>query len=145
MEGAAFEITVFTKDGGPLTKRIALARNGAINGDGSTCLIARGSAERARLTDVAALAALIERLRSDQAITLGRLRPGLPDCVEIVTKRALNGVPLMHGGSAWRLAGKVVPPDIAAEVTAEPGIAGEGDSLFPELGIHQTYKWVERS
>jgi hypothetical protein len=51
----------------------------------------------------------------------------------------------MHCGSVWRLAGKVVPPDIAVEVTAEPGVVGEGDSLFPQLGIHQTYRWAERS
>jgi hypothetical protein len=81
------EITVFTKDGGPLTKRIALAHDGIVNSDGSACVMARGSAERTRLNDVTALAGLIGGLRSDQAIALGRLRPGLPDRVEVTTKK----------------------------------------------------------
>jgi len=34
---------------------------------------------------------LIEQLQPHQAIALGRLRPGLPDQVEVVSKRKLNG------------------------------------------------------
>jgi hypothetical protein len=86
------EITLFTSTGGPLTKRIALAPDGTVNSDGSVCLMASGTAERTRLKDTAALAGLIGKLRSDQAITLGRLRPGLPDRVDVTTKAKLNGV-----------------------------------------------------
>jgi hypothetical protein len=95
-EIAMSEITVFTKAGGPLTKRISLAPDGTVTPDGSVCVMARGSAERTRLTDIAALAGLIDRLRSDQAIALGRLRPGLPARVEVTTKNKINGVAQPH-------------------------------------------------
>jgi hypothetical protein len=91
-------------EGGPLTKRIALAADGTVNSDGSACLMVRGSAERVRLHDIVALAALIEKLGSDQAIALGRLRPGLPDHVEIITKRRLNGVAQPHVIARTKLA-----------------------------------------
>jgi hypothetical protein len=87
------ELTRLTKHGGPLTKRISLASNGTLVKDGSACVMARGMAERVRVADVHALAAVIEGLTSKQAIALGTLRAGLPDKVEVTTKRKLmNGV-----------------------------------------------------
>ena len=86
------EITVFDKAGGPLTKRISLNADGSINTDGSACVMSRGKARRAKVADVHALAALIERLKPYQAIALGVFRDGLPDQVRIVTKDRLNGV-----------------------------------------------------
>jgi hypothetical protein len=84
------ELTVFTKSGGPLTKRIALTTDGKIASDGSACTMARGRARRVWIGGVGELAGLIEGLASHQAIALGALRDGLPDDVGIVTKRALK-------------------------------------------------------
>jgi hypothetical protein len=84
------EITVLTKANGPLTKRISLA-DGKVVSDGSACVMSAGSAQRARLTDVHALASLLGTLTSAQAIALGALRPDLADQVKVVTKRKLNG------------------------------------------------------
>jgi hypothetical protein len=87
------EITVFEKSGGPLTKRISLAPDGSVKSDGSACVMARGAAWRLRIADVGELAPVIEKTRSNQAITLGALRAGLPDKVQVVTNRNLNGQP----------------------------------------------------
>jgi hypothetical protein len=86
------EITVFTKSDGLLTKRISLASDGTVNSDGSACLMARGTAQRVRLKDITALPGLMQKFASNQALALGRLRAGLPDRVDVVTKSALNGV-----------------------------------------------------
>jgi hypothetical protein len=84
------EIVVLTKTGGELTKRISL--NGdTFKSDGSACFMGRGEAERKPIPDVHALAALIEGLRTNQAIALGALRDDLPDRVTVVTKGKLNG------------------------------------------------------
>ena len=87
------EITVFEKIGGPLTKRISLAPDGSVKSNGSACVMARGAAWRLRIANVGELAAVIEKIRSDQAIALGALRADLPDKVQVVTKRNLNGQP----------------------------------------------------
>jgi hypothetical protein len=84
-------ITTFTKIGGPLTKRISLASDGSINADGSACVMAYGVAQRTRLGGVGDLAELLDQLRFDQAIALGRIRGGLPEKVEVTTKARLNG------------------------------------------------------
>ena len=85
------ELTVFTKSGGPLTKRISLMPDGSLKSDGSACVMAHGRARRANIASVADLGALIEQLKPNEAIALGRLRPDLPNDVEVVTKRKLNG------------------------------------------------------
>jgi hypothetical protein len=87
----SIEIVVFTKDGGPLTKRISLTADGAVHSDGSACALATGRARRMKIADVAELAAIIERLTSNQAIALGALNSDLADEVRIVTKNQLNG------------------------------------------------------
>jgi hypothetical protein len=84
------EIVVFTKSGGPLTKRISLVGE-TIKSDGSECIMQRGSACRALITSVFQLATTIAQLGSTQAIALGALRADLPDEVEVVTKNKLNG------------------------------------------------------
>jgi hypothetical protein len=48
----------------------------------------RGSAQRVGIAD---LAGFIAGLKSDPALALGALRPGLPSPVRVVTRRALNG------------------------------------------------------
>ena len=86
----SIELAVFSKTGGPLTKRITLTADGKIASDGSACTMARGRARRIRIDCVDELAALIEDLKSNQAIALGSLRDELPDEIGIVTKAALE-------------------------------------------------------
>jgi hypothetical protein len=85
------EITCLTKSGGSLTKSIKLDPDGSVVSDGSACVMSHGSARRVQIADIGQLAALIDRLQSNEAIALGALRSDLPDQVEIVTKRMLNG------------------------------------------------------
>ncbi|HEY6755630.1 MAG TPA: hypothetical protein VI077_13145 [Pseudolabrys sp.] len=102
---AGIEITVFSKDGGPLTKRISLSSDGKVFSDGSACTMARGTAKRARIDSVDDLAKLIENLKSNQAIGLGALRSDLPDEVAIVTKAEAgngSGVARTGGNFAYR-------------------------------------------
>jgi hypothetical protein len=87
----AVEITVFTKDRGPLTKRISLKSDGTVFSDGSACTMASGRACRKQINGVEELAELIEELQSNQAIALGALSADLADVVSIVTKKQLNG------------------------------------------------------
>ena len=87
---APIEITALTKTGGPLTKRIALAQDGSLHSDGSACVMSRGSAQRARFDDLATFADRIGTLASHEAIALGVLRQGLPDNVQIDTKKKLE-------------------------------------------------------
>jgi hypothetical protein len=84
------EITVFRKLGGALSKHISLTRAGKINADGSECRMSSGTARRIKLNGAASLADLIEAMPSDEALTLGRLRPGLPDKVRVIPKRELD-------------------------------------------------------
>jgi hypothetical protein len=84
------QITVFEKNGGPLTKRIALV-DGKIVSDGSDCLMAHGTARRAEIDGMPALAHLINNLAPNQAYALGRLKDGLDDPVQVVPAAKLNG------------------------------------------------------
>ena len=88
---APLEITVFTKDDGPLTKRISLAPDGTVKSDGSACVMAKGSARRFGFTAMSQYSDLLIALRSNEAIVGGSLRPDLPEVVQVVTKRKLNG------------------------------------------------------
>ena len=82
---ATAEITVFTKRGGPLTKRIHLV-DGKIGNDSSACAMGAGAAKRVSidLGDMRAFADLINAFGPRQAYAVGRLREGLPDSVRIV-------------------------------------------------------------
>ena len=86
-----FEIVVFTKTGGALTKRISIADNGTIISDGSECVMSKGTARRTQITCVHDLAGLINELKSDQALGMGRLRDNLSETCSVVTKNKLNG------------------------------------------------------
>jgi hypothetical protein len=88
---APFEVTAIVKEGGALTKRIGLGIGGKLVSDGSACVMSRGKAWRVELSSAQQLADLIGSLGSNEAITLGTLRKGLPDHVEVVTKHKLNG------------------------------------------------------
>jgi hypothetical protein len=85
------EITLFTKDGGPLTKRISLTKDERVHSDGGACRMSRGQARRLRLTGLAQFAVAINGLKSNQAVALGALRDGLPDQIGVTTKYKING------------------------------------------------------
>jgi hypothetical protein len=86
----AFEITAFSKSNGPLTKQISLAPDGSVRSDGSQCVMARGTARRVVIAGMRELAALIGGFGSHEALALGSLQAGLPERVEIATKRTLD-------------------------------------------------------
>ena len=112
------EITVFQKSGGPLSKKIHLV-NGKLGNDDSACSMLRGSARRVRvdLADMAAFAGLISGFSSREAYAIGRLKPGLPDCVPIVTQNRL--------GEAQKTAPSTIARslDYLGLATGEPGVA----------------------
>jgi hypothetical protein len=45
-----YEIIVFTKTGGPLTKRISLTADGSVFSDGGACIMSCGTARRVQIT-----------------------------------------------------------------------------------------------
>jgi Family of unknown function (DUF5906) len=89
--GLSTEITVFSKSGGVLTKKISLSKDGGLERDASECRMAKGLACRIRVAGLHGFAAGLMLLQPHQAIALGALRDGLPDKVNIVTKKKLNG------------------------------------------------------
>jgi hypothetical protein len=86
-----YEIALFRKAEGPLSKRITLGKNGQIYADGSACKMWSGEVRRVKFDDAAAFAQLIGSMQSNEALALGRLRPEFPDQCRIVCKRDLNG------------------------------------------------------
>ena len=141
------ELTIFTKPDGPLTKRIALAPDGTVRSDGSACVMARGTAQRLPISDFAELAAVIEKVREEQAIALGSLRTGLPEKVHIVTKSKLNGqtntiartgadIVFNNGKPALALLDydtKGMPPDVLAGINRRGGFWPSLLSVLPPL------------
>ena len=97
------QMTVFEKDGGPLTKRISLDHSDKLVSDGSDCRMSRGKACRLRLRGVEDLGRLIELLRPEQALALGQLAGHLPDQVNIVPQATLKKTP---GSDAISRSGK---------------------------------------
>jgi hypothetical protein len=88
-----YEIILFTKMDGPLTKRISLTDDGSIHSDATACTMSRGTARRVQINDVGHFATQISLFNSNQAIALGTLPANLPDEVKITTKaKLLNGV-----------------------------------------------------
>ena len=51
----------------------------------------QGHARRVPVGNLSELAEVIKQLKNNEAITLGRLLPSLPDKVEVTTKEKLNG------------------------------------------------------
>jgi hypothetical protein len=147
---APIEITVFTKSGGPLTKRISLNGDGTVKSDGSACVMTRGRARRARLAGVHDLAELIDRLETNEAIALGRLRTDLADNVTITTKTneinghecrdiiARTGENIVYREQQRALVlldydMKGIPPEVAAKIAAHGGFWNVLCSVVPEL------------
>jgi len=131
----------------PATKRISLAADGSLISDGSACVMARGTARRVRIIGAGDLGALIERLQVNEAITLGALRSGLDDPVEVVTKRKLDGAPNViartgayvvyrKGQPALALFdfdSKGMPDDVAATLRQTGGFWSASLTVLPEL------------
>ena len=88
---APFEIVIFTKSNGPLTKRISLGPGGSVKSDGSACRMANGTARRFPFAAISQYADLLIALKPNEAVVVGAMRPDLPDTVQVVTKRRLNG------------------------------------------------------
>ncbi len=84
------EMSLIAKVGGALTKRIALSDAG-VESDSGACFLMTGTASRLKLRDVGDLAEQIQRFEPRHALTLGGLRPDLPEHVTLRVKRELNG------------------------------------------------------
>jgi hypothetical protein len=146
---APFEITVFSKANGPLTKRISLAPDGSVKSDGSACRMANGSARRFPFSDLSQYSDLLIGLRPNEATVGGALRLDLPDEVRVVTKRMLNDE--THPGIITRSKDyidyrpgapalapidfdlKGMPPAVAATMDAHGGLWPTLVSVCPSL------------
>ncbi|HYU12536.1 MAG TPA: hypothetical protein VEK82_08165, partial [Stellaceae bacterium] len=130
------EITQYAKYGGPLTKKIALGSDGTVHSDSSDCMMQKGEARRLLLADIAALAGAIEAFQPKHALSLGRLRPGLPDLVRVAAKAKLNGVE--RPGLIARTAGNIVfvggKPALALLDHDCKGMPGEIAEQLREMG-----------
>jgi hypothetical protein len=71
---APFEITVFAKADGPLTKRISLGPDGKPISDGSACRMAKGTARRFPFTEMSQYSELLIALKFNEATVGGALR-----------------------------------------------------------------------
>ena len=166
---SAIEITLFTKSGGPLTKRISLTADGLLKSDGSECFMARGTAQRVGIISAKEFAKLIGGLDSDQAIALGTLRPELPNSVKIITKKedlklggakhdvvARTGDHIIYRAEHQAFAlfdfdTKGMPPEVAAKLDELGGFWEALVSVLPALGgvarvvRHSTSSGLSRS
>lgn len=150
---AMIELTLIEKTGGALTKRISLNADGAVKSDGSACVMLAGDASRLKLADVGALADAINGFRPYQALTLGRLRPGLPDAIRVLTKRRINDNNAPHivartaesftydpGQSALVLLDfdtKGMPAEVNERIKSLGGFEAAVASVLPELQATQ--------
>lgn len=132
------QITLITKCDRPalMSKRISLDVNGKLRSDGSECRMMTGTAARAFTGTASALAQLIVSCGSNQAIALGRLRPDLPDSVDVTIPRRLDQHPgaitrsrayidYQHGTPAWCLIdfdSKAMPDEVKARIDAAGGM-----------------------
>jgi predicted P-loop ATPase len=146
---SGIEIVVLTKAGGSLSKKISLD-DGKVVSDGSACAMAHGRARRVRLAGLEDLAALIERLDSNQALALGALREDLADEIGIATAEELASAP--RDGVVARTASNIryvegepalglfdydtkdMPTEVAAKIEALGGFWGALVSVVPSLG-----------
>jgi hypothetical protein len=142
------ELTIFRSANGILSKRISLIE-GEVKSDGSACKMVKGTAWRATIKDIDALADLIENMRSEQALALGRLRDDLPDEVSVTLARKLNGkaapdtiartTDYLHfaaGAPAFMLLDydrKGQPPEVAEAMRKHGGFWPAVTSVVPEL------------
>jgi hypothetical protein len=140
-----FDLTLITKHGGPLTKRIHLDGDHLAN-DSSACVMSRGRAERFQFATAQQLADLIGSLDSSQALALGALPLG-SDQYEVVTKRRMNSAAGMiarsneffayrEGAPAWALLDfdkKGMPEPMVHRLDAMGGVWAALTSIIPEF------------
>jgi hypothetical protein len=152
------ELTVFTKAGGPLTKQILLASDGSIKADGSACVMSRGAARRFRFDSMQQFADLISGFQPNEALAVGTLRADLPDEVQVVAKRNLNGAtrpeiiartrdyisyrPREPALAPIDFDQKGMPPPIAAKIDKAGGFWAALTIVLPQL---ETVARVERA
>src|SRR5262245_791867 len=86
------EVTLFTSEANPLSKRIHLAADGSLMNDSSARLV-RGTAERCIFTGFDDLATLLKGCTSYNALALGVMRDDVPDKVKVVIADALKDNP----------------------------------------------------
>ena len=84
-----FELTIFKKTGGPLTKSVGATSEGKLITDLSGCSLWRGWASRARFNSLHEFADALTGCPSTEAFGWGRLRRDLKDEVGVTTKGRL--------------------------------------------------------
>jgi hypothetical protein len=88
-EAVAIEISLFTKDGGDLTKKVHWnADHTGIFSDSRDCKMATGVMARASLPDWRDLGRELPLFPGNTALALGRMKPELPDAIHLVTKKS---------------------------------------------------------
>ncbi|HEY1301062.1 MAG TPA: hypothetical protein VGF07_11240 [Stellaceae bacterium] len=142
-----FELTLYNKSGGPLTKRIALGDDGSVKSDGSACVMSSGTARRFAFGNLAEFGRALERMTPTEALSLGRLRADLPDEVPVIPKRKVADQPgavartqdfiaYEPGAPALALVDfdkKGMPPEMADRIDAAGGLWAVLVSVVPQL------------
>jgi hypothetical protein len=148
---ACFEIAVFTKSGGPLTKVLSLSEDGAVKNDASECRMSPGTARRVEIADVQQLAALIGQLRANEAISLGVLRTDLPH--EVVRTSSLTPSRSSNCATNFETAGcptlrrrAAAENDPVSTTSTNASIAANRSILLPRRGVSpgrdKSYSWI---
>lgn len=82
-------LTIFTKSGGILTKRVFL-KDGTVAVDATACLMIEGMAQRISVPGAVELADLMAGLSPQQALAFGKTRDDLPEIVTILSQAKLE-------------------------------------------------------
>ena len=141
-----FELTIFKKTGGPLTKSVGATSEGKLITDSSGCSLWWGWARRARFNSLHEFADALTHCPSNEAFGLGRLRSDLKDEVAVVTQGRLKSggsdiartrkfidywpgpgvVPIDHDS-------KGMPPDVRERLETAGGLWNALTGIVPEL------------
>jgi hypothetical protein len=132
-----FAVTTYVRDDDILTKVFRLDEAGRLQIDSGQCRMARGKARRVELANLRELATLIEGFRINQALSLGTLRPDLPDEVTIAAEDLLDQEP---GAFARNLQNLIFPPGRPAVTLIDTDSKGMPPAVIArlkELGGYQ--------
>jgi hypothetical protein len=143
------EVTLIKKCGvdSLMSKRIFLDEQGALQSDGSQCLMVQGEAERAPAATAGELAKIISYCSSNSAIALGALKNGLPSSIPITVPRKIKDNPgaitrsrefidYRAGVPAWVLIDfdtKGLPAQLTARIEAADGMWNTVLTVAPGL------------
>jgi hypothetical protein len=151
------ELTEVQKPSGILSKKITLGEDGRPKSDGSGCRLTIGKARRHRMNggdSAGALAAFVNGMPGNQALTLGRITAAAVDAeCRLVSKRCLpdyaeqadDALPAITRtldnfafaeGPGWALIdfdSKSMPENVAAELKELGGFEGALKSLIPDF------------